>query len=415
MITDKTVEVLVIGAGPSGCVSASYLHKNQVNVQIVEKAKFPRYVIGESLIPRCMDHFEEAGLLECLKKACFEEKNGARFLKDGEVCHFDFSEKHGAGWDWTWQVPRDEFDMVLATEVERIGVEISFEKEVVDVLKTENGWKVTIQDINGHSEIIHAKFIIDSSGYGRVLPRLLNLDKPSALPDHSSIFTQVKESKRPKGREGSMITFDILERELWFWVIPFSNGNTSIGFVGPTDFINSFSGSKEEVFNKLLQLSDYYLDRFTDEEYLFEPILIQNFSKSVKKLYGKHFALTGNSSEFLDPIFSSGVSFATESGILAAKLAHKELKNLPVDWETEYSEYIKKGVHVFSTYVKEWYTGNLQKLFFHDSGNRIIKEQICAVLAGYVWDESNPFVTKHDRIIQTIAHLIDMEMDSTDR
>jgi len=411
-MTEETVEILIIGAGPSGCVSASYLHQKGLNVKIIEKSKFPRYVIGESLIPRCMDHFEEAGLLDCLKEQKYEEKHGARFLKDDIVCDFDFSKKHGEGWNWTWQVPRDDFDNVLAQEVEKKGVTIDFENEVIDVKFDGSESVTTIKDNRGNLKYIKSKFIIDSSGYGRVLPRLLDLDIPSKLPKHSSIFTQVKEINRPEGREGTLITFDVLSEEVWFWVIPFSNGNTSIGFVGPTEFINSFQGSTSEMFSKMLEKSTYFFDRFKDMTYLFEPILIQNYSKSVKQLYGKGYALTGNSSEFLDPIFSSGVSFATESGILAAKLAYKQIKKMPVYWETEYSDYIKKGVAVFSSYVKEWYSGNLQKLFFHRPENPEIKKQICAVLAGYVWDESNPFVTKHKRILGSMAHLLQMEEDS---
>jgi len=127
------------------------------------------------------------------------------------------------------------------------------------------------------------------------------------------------------------------------------------------------------------------------------------------KLYGKGFVLAGNSAAFLDPIFSSGVAFATESSLLAARLIHREMQGEAVDWEVEYAQYIKDGVSVFKTYVQEWYTGNLQKLFFHRPENPEVKRQICAVLAGYVWDRTNPFVTKHDRIVKNLAHLIDME------
>jgi len=409
---EEFVDVLIIGSGPSGCVSASYLKKNNVNVKIVEKEKFPRYVIGESLLPRCMDHFEEVDLLDCLKSQNYEIKRGARFLKKDIVCNFDFSQKHSEGWDWTWQIPRDDFDNVLATEVQNKGVIIDFENEVTDVSFQGPNSRTTVKDKNGNLKIIHAKFIIDSSGYGRVLPRLLNLDIPSKLPDHSSIFAQVKDIRRPEGNEGTLITFDVIDTHVWFWVIPFSNGNTSIGFVGPTEFINSFSGSPDEALSEMLKISTYFYNRFKDVEFLFEPKLIQNFSKSVKQLYGEGYALTGNSSEFLDPIFSSGVTFATESGLLAAKLALKEINDETVDWEKEYTGYIGEGVNVFTSYVNEWYTGNLQKLFFHRPENQEIKKQICSVLAGYVWDKTNPFVSKHNRIIKSVAHLIDLEKDS---
>ena len=407
---EKNTDVLIVGAGPSGCVAASYLHDKGINVKVVEKSKFPRFVIGESLLPRCMDHFEEVGLMESLQACGFEIKDGARFIKGDAVCHFDFSKKHTKGWDYTWQVPRADFDQVLANEVQRKGVDIDFEHEVVDVAIAEDGSsRTTVKDKQGNLEIINAKFIIDSSGYGRVLPRFLDLDKPSTLPKHSSIFTHVREEKRPEGSEGTLITFDVVSTESWLWVIPFSNGNTSLGYVGPTEYLESFPGTNSEKLKAMLELSDYYYDRFKDSEFLFEPILIKNFSKSVKQLYGKGYALTGNSSEFLDPVFSSGVTFATESGLLAAKLITRELNSEKVDWEKEYSDYIKAGVAVFSTYVNEWYTGNLQKIFFHKPENPEIKKQICAVLAGYVWDQTNPFVKNHQRLVKTVAHIIDLE------
>lgn len=414
-MSDIQVDVLIIGAGPSGCVAASYLNNQGLHIKVVEKSVFPRFVIGESLLPRCMDHFDEVGLLDCLKAANFELKPGARFLRGDIVCNFDFSEKHTKGWDWTWQVPRADFDDILAKEIIKNGVDVSFNHEVVDVEIAENGSsKTTVKDENGDTYTIQAKYIIDSSGYGRVLPRLLDLDKPSALPDHSSLFTHVKDINRVEGEEGTIITFDVLDKDTWFWVIPFSNGNTSLGFVSKTEYMDSFTGTTTERMQEMLKLSDYYYDRFKGVDFLFEPINIKNYSKAVKKLYGKGFVLTGNSAEFLDPVFSSGVTFATESALLSAKLIAKELHGEKVDWETDYSDYIKSGVAVFKTYVNEWYTGNLQTLFFHRPENLEVKKQICAVLAGYVWDQTNPFVKKHDRLVKTLAHLIDMENEKSE-
>ncbi|MCB9426258.1 MAG: tryptophan 7-halogenase [Flavobacteriales bacterium] len=411
-MTTEFVDVLVIGAGPSGCVSSSYLHQNNVTVKVVEKTKFPRLVVGESLIPRVMDHFDEAGLLPALKARNYEKKWGARFIRGNEICVFDFSQKFGEGWDWTWQVPRADFDNTLAQEVINKGIDLEFETEVIAVEFEGSNSITTVKDKNGILKTIHAKHIIDSSGYGRVLPRLLDLDSPSGLDPHSSIFTHVDDSRRPEGQEGTMISFDILETQVWLWVIPFSNGKTSVGIVGPTEYINSLSenGDNAEALRNAISKSDYYVKRFGGLEFLFEPVNLQNYSRSVKKMYGDGFVLTGNSSEFLDPVFSSGVCFATESGILAAKLIAKELQGETVNWETEYSDYIKQGVEVFKTYVKEWYTGNLQTLFFHQPENPDIKRKICAVLAGYVWDLENPFVKKHSNVIKNMAYMINSQM-----
>ncbi len=413
-MAQESLDVLIIGAGPSGCVAAAYLQNQGFNIKVVEKSKFPRFVIGESLLPRCMEHFDEVGLLDALKKQDYEIKRGARFLKDNMSCTFDFSEKHGDGWDWTWQVPRDHFDSVIANAIIEKGVDVRFETEVINVQFKEDGSSITtVLDKNNIQSEISAKHIIDSSGYGRVLPRLLQLDKPSALPLHSSIFSHVVDESRPEGEEGTLITFDVVTDKSWLWVIPFSNGVTSLGYVGPTDELEAYEGNNTEKLQALLELSEHYRNRFKGLDFKFEPVQIKNYSKSVTQLYGKGYALTGNSSEFLDPVFSSGVTFATESGLMAARLMSKELNGEKVDWEIEYSDYIKSGVAVFSTYVKEWYSGNLQKIFFHSDDNKEIKRQICAVLAGYVWDKSNPFVKNHNRLVKTVAHVIDLNKQNS--
>ncbi|RZJ76070.1 MAG: NAD(P)/FAD-dependent oxidoreductase [Flavobacterium sp.] len=406
----ENVDVLVIGAGPSGCVAASYLHNNNVKIKVVEKSKFPRFVIGESLIPRVMDHFEEAGLLEALKAQGFEKKLGARFIRGEEICLFDFSEKFGEGWDWTWQVPRADFDNTLAQEVVRKGVDVEFETEVLDVKFNGSDSVTTVKEKDGTIKEIHARFIIDSSGYGRVLPRILKLDAPSSIPENSSMFAHVKDVNRPEGEEGTLISFDILETKVWLWIIPFSNGNTSLGVVGPTSFINAIPGeTNAEKLKHIINQSDYYRNRFEGVEFLWEPHKIENYSCSVSQLCGPGFTLTGNSSEFLDPVFSSGVCFATESGMLSAKLFLRELQGDKVDWDKDYTEYMRRGVNVFATYVKEWYTGNLQTLFFHRPENPDVKRKICSILAGYVWNEDNPFVKKHDNVVRNMAYMINNE------
>jgi len=410
-MSKEFVDVLVIGAGPSGCVSSSYLKKNDINVKVVEKTKFPRLVVGESLIPRVMDHFDEAGLFPALDKMGFEKKLGARFLRGNEVCIFDFSDKFGEGWDWTWQVPRADFDNTLAQEVIKKGIDLEFEAEVTDIRFDGTDSITTVKTKDGETKEIHAKFVIDSSGYGRVLPRLLDLEKPSKLSPHSAIFAHVEDINREEGEEGTLISFDIIETEVWLWVIPFSNGNTSVGIVGPTEYIEKLSetGDATEALRKAISLSDYYVKRFGNVDFLFEPRHLKDYSCSVKQLFGDGYALTGNASEFLDPVFSSGMAFATESGMLAAKLALRQLNGEKIDWQKDYTDYILYGVDVFTTYVKEWYTGNLQELFFHRPENEDVKRKICAVLAGYVWNKDNPFVKKHDTVVKNLANLIKQE------
>lgn len=404
----ENVDILIIGAGPSGSVAAGYLQQQGAKIKVVEKQKFPRIVVGESLIPRVMDHFDEAGLLETLKSYDFQPKPGARFIRGEEKCIFDFSDKFGEGWDWTWQIPRVDFDKAMTDELIRKGVDISFETEVTHVAFEGTNSIATIKDQQRNESQIHAKFVIDCSGYGRVLPRQLGLESPSKLDPHSAIFTHIDDVRRPEGIEGTQISFDIIETEVWLWVIPFSNGKTSVGIVGPTDYIDRLSatGNTEEAIQNAIKLSDYYVHRFDDLPLEFTPIHLKNYSVAVSQFFGPGYALTGNSTEFLDPVFSSGVCFATESGILAAKLAWKQLNGVDVNWQKEYTEYMQYGIDVFSTYVKEWYTGNLQTLFYHRPENPDVKRKICAVLAGYVWNKDNNFVSKHHNIVKNMAYLI---------
>ncbi|PSG90459.1 NAD(P)/FAD-dependent oxidoreductase [Aurantibacter aestuarii] len=414
MKDNPSVDILIIGAGPAGCVAAMYLKQKGYNVLVVEKNEFPRFAIGESLLPRCMEHFTEVGLFDAINQAGFEKKYGARFIRGNDVCEFDFSDKFTEGWDWTWQVPRAEFDKVLTDTLEKHGVKVLFNTEVLDVDIQPNGSSTSrVKHIKNASEkTILAKFIIDCSGYGRLLANQMTLNKASDVQVNASVFTHVKDVNRPKGKEGTLITFDVLDLNTWLWVIPFSNGNTSLGVVSNEETIKKTKGDAFTKLNYFLNKSEHYKQRFKDCEPIINTYDMCAFSKSATKLYGTGFALTGNSAEFLDPVFSSGVTFATESALKAAQLTALQLKGDLVNWETDYELYIKSGVNVFKSYVKEWYTGNLQTLFFNADDNLENKRQICSVLAGYVWDIANPFVKHHDRILPNLAYLTKMKKNS---
>ncbi|MDX2362681.1 MAG: NAD(P)/FAD-dependent oxidoreductase [Crocinitomicaceae bacterium] len=406
-MTTEKVDVLVIGAGPSGTMAASMVNKNGLNVKIVEKTKFPRFVIGESLLTRCMDHFEEAGVLDELKKQNYQVKNGAIFLKGEERCEFEFSEQYTKGWEWTWQVPRDEFDKVIADKVESMGVEIEYEATVTDIKFDGSDSTTTVVDKDGNEKTIEAKFIIDASGYGRVIPRLLDLNIPSTLPTRDTLFTQFKDVNRPEGPDSNRIVIVAHRPDVWVWIIPFSNGNTSFGFVGNPDYLSQYEGTPEEQLRTLIASEPLIKDRFSGAEMIFEPVHIGGYSISVKQLYGDGFVLTGNSTEFLDPVFSAGVTFATESGIAAGKLASRQLKGENVDWDGEYVDHIVHGVETFRTYIEAWYSGKLHNIFFSDQVDTKIKEQICSVLAGYVWDKSNPFVARHEKSVENLSNFLE--------
>jgi flavin-dependent dehydrogenase len=141
---------------------------------------------------------------------------------------------------------------------------------------------------------------------------------------------------------------------------------------------------------------------------VFEPRMLQGWSSTTNKFYGDGFVLTGNVTEFLDPVFSSGVTLATVSSQIAAKLVIRRLQGEQVDWDNEYMEVMMQGVNTFRSYVMAWYEGTLDTIFFADNQDPTIKSMICSVLAGYVWDTTNPYVKNHQTALHKLARIIDL-------
>ena len=407
MITEK-IDVLVIGAGPAGTVAASIINKAGFKVKIVEKQQFPRFVIGESLLPRCMEALEEAGFLEAVKAKGFQEKFGAKFVKNGKVCDYLFADQFTPGWNWTWQVPRGEFDKTLADTVEEMGVPVCYETSVTAIEFNGSDSLTTVKDKDGNESMIEARFIVDGSGYGRVIPKLFNLDRPSNLVPRKALFTHTVDTKRSLDDEPNRITIIVHAYGIWVWVIPFSNGVTSLGFVGDPKFFKQQEGTDEEQLRALIASEPYLSERFKNVEFVFDPKVLESWSSTTEKFYGEGFVLTGNVTEFLDPVFSSGVTLATVSSQFAANLVIRKLNGETIDWYKDYTEPMMQGVNTFRSYVMAWYEGTLDTIFFADNQVPSIKSMICSVLAGYVWDTTNPYVKDHTTALHKLARIIEM-------
>lgn len=412
MSTPKEVDVLVIGAGPSGTIAASIIKQSGLSVEIVEKMQFPRFVIGESLLPRCMEALEEAKFLDAVKAKGFQQKDGAKFVMDDKVCDFTFAEQHTQGWGWTWQVPRADFDTTLADECVKMGIPVHYQTEVTGIEFFDGYSLTTIKTADGDTQTIKARFIVDGSGYGRVIPRLFGLEKDSQQYPRKAVFCHMTDPKRDTVFEPNRITAIVFDPVTWIWVIPFSNGLTSVGYVGNPEFFEQFPGTPEEQFRALLNAQPDLAYRFGESEMAWEPRTLQSWSATTETFYGDGFVLTGNVTEFLDPIFSSGVTLASVSAQLAAKLVIRHLNGEKVDWEGEYMQPMMQGIDVFRTYVNRWYDGTLYKIFFSDTKKPEIIGQICSVLAGYVWDETNPFVSKRDKNLPTLARYLETQNSS---
>jgi flavin-dependent dehydrogenase len=399
-------DVVIIGAGPAGSIAAASLAQKGYSVSIVEKTPFPRFVIGESLLPRCNELLSRNGMLDAVRNAGYMVKHGAAFEGNHKLEKYDFSENIGQTFGSSYQVKREEFDQLLLDEALKYGATLYKETEVTGFDPESSTSKAV--DKNGDEIEFHSKFTIDASGYGRVLPRLLDLDAPSELEVRDAVFTRIKEDIRPEdGTDGYIYIFIHGNNDGWIWTIPFSDGTTSVGVVCTNEYFNSYGLSNEEFFDKIISETPGAKERFKDAKKIVPVGKVDGYSANVTSMYGKNYCLVGNATEFLDPVFSSGVTLALESGDRAAMVIDKTLKGENVDWDKEYVEYMMKGINVFREFVNAWYDGRLQKVFFAPFKQEKIKRSISSILGGYVWDDHNLFVKNPKDLLNAVIGQIE--------
>ncbi|XKH01064.1 tryptophan 7-halogenase [Marinobacter nauticus] len=404
---DLESDIIIIGAGPSGAVAAALLRKNGYQVTILEKQHFPRFSIGESLLPQCMEFLEEADMVSAIEEAGFQYKNGAAFHYDGRNSAFDFREKFSPGWGTTFQVQRAHFDHLLAKEAEKQGADIRYGHEITEVdFSGERPW-LKVRTDEGREYEARGKFVLDASGFGRVLPRLLDLETPSEFPVRMSLFTHIEDNIDHPGhdRDKILITVHPKRRDIWFWLIPFSNGRCSLGVVAKPEYIECRNGEPLDILREIVAEDPNLSSLLANAKWDTPAREIRGYSCNVKHLAGRNYALLGNAAEFLDPVFSSGVTIAMKSASLAADTLHRQFSGESVDWQEDYAAPLMVGVDTFRTYVDAWYEGTFQDVVFAENPSESIKQMISSILAGYAWDSSNPYVSESRRRLGTLAEL----------
>ena len=411
------MDVLVIGAGPSGAIASALLVNKGYRVCVLEKEQFPRFSIGESLLPQCMKYIEEAGMLAAVHAAGFQFKCGAAFLHAGRYTEFDFRKKFSQGWGTTYQVERGRFDKILADEAQRMGADVRYGHEITAVDMSGDKPSIRFNDADGKNDEIEAEFVIDASGFGRVLPRLFDLNTPSDFPVRQSVFAHVSGLKNLEwyDQQKILITIHPTQRDVWYWLIPFGEGRASIGVVARQDFFQAYDDSPEKKLKAIVAEEPQLFSLLDEAQYTNNARQITGYSANVKTLYGKGYALLGNAGEFLDPVFSSGVTIAMKSASMAVDVLDRQFQGEAVDWEKDFSQPLKKGVDTFRHFVEAWYDQPFQDIIFHEPRPNDsafdampmddVRGMISSILAGYAWDEANPYVKDTQRRLGVLAEI----------
>lgn len=337
----------------------------------------------------------------------FQFKNGAAFTWGSRYTEIDFTDKFTAGHGTTFQVRRDIFDHLLIKEAIKQGVDVRF-GDTVTAFDADSG-SLNVARENGETYVLQSQFVLDASGYGRVLPRLLDLETPSPFPEREAHFTHIDDNITAPNfdRNKILISTHSQYRDVWFWLIPFADNRSSIGVVGlPERFAGQ--GDSRQILRTFAQqvpmLAAILRDANWENEVPFRHI--RGYSAKVRTLYGKHFALLGNASEFLDPVFSSGVTIAMRSAKLASDVLIRQLNGETVDWQGDFADALMLGVETFRTYVTGWYDGAFQDVIYAEPRSPDITRMISAILAGYAWDTDNPYVAKSQRRLHTLAETV---------
>jgi flavin-dependent dehydrogenase len=355
-----------------------------------------------------MQILEKAGMLTPLKQRGFQHKNGAVFARGERRKTFDFRDKFSSGPATTWQVQRAEFDKILADDAESAGVEVCYEEEIRSVDVESDFPELESTNLaTGENHRYRGRFLLDASGFGRVLPRLLALDLPSSFPVRQSLFTHIEDNISDPDYDRNKIRIGVhpIDADVWVWLIPFSNGRCSVGVVAEESYLSRFDRDNEGRLRAILDESRDLRALLCDAVFDMPVNEITGYSSNVTSLCGNNYLLLGNAGEFLDPIFSSGVTIALKSAELAADLLHRHFQGDQIDWVEDYARTLQKGVDVFKTYVEAWYDGRFQDIVFYENPRPEIQSMICSILAGYAWDEENPYVAKCSRRLNALARI----------
>ncbi|MEZ4814353.1 MAG: NAD(P)/FAD-dependent oxidoreductase [Bdellovibrionota bacterium] len=385
----KNYDVAVLGAGPGGSQAATLLARAGFKTIQIERLEFPRFRIGESLLPASMPLLKESGFYPKLASGKYIEKFGARFIdyKTDEEVYFGFSGGLNSEIPSAFEVPRAEFDADMLGHAVSVGVEL-WQPCTVDDVTIESD-AIVLQTANG---AIRAKFLIDASGRQSVVGKKLNYKKLGGDFNNLGVFAHFKGVERAPDKNEGDIRIGILRDKSWSWQIPFKGNVTSVGVVSRSKEIPKDDNLEQYLLDAVSgtpKMKDYMksAERISDIQY------VSNYAQECEKFWGARWLLVGDAAKFLDPCFSSGVHNSIQSATFAAKTIINAL-NTSQDLEVSklgenYEKDFRKGIDRFHSLIELFYSDDFVPQMKKTLQRKELEKAFTSAVAGDMWDDNN--------------------------
>lgn len=362
MTYPKDYDAIVIGGGPAGSTAGALLAEKGWKVLIIEKEKFPRYHVGESLMPYCYFTFERLGVIDKIKEMAWTEKHSVQFVgRNGKVSTpFYFFQHYEHPSSTTWQVKRADFDLMLLDNAREKGATALEETTVTEFIKDDKGAVVGVkaQSVDGQVLEFNSRIVLDGSGRDALFLRKTGSRKRDPELNKIAIWTLFKGAMRDPGLDEGSTTVAYLDGKGWFWNIPMADDIVSSGIVADRDYLYRDSRDPKEIYEREIKNNPWIEEHLSQGKQFGEYWVTGEYSYRGEHCAADGLVLIGDAFAFLDPVFSSGVFLAVKSAEMAADAADEALKrDQPVkagDFE-EYGERLCSSIETMRQVVYAFY------------------------------------------------------------